>query len=150
MSIQLDEIDRAVLREMQTDGRISYATLGPRVGLSPPAARARVQRLIDAGVLQVVGVTDPMALGLSAMALLGVTTDGDARTLADEIAAIDGVIYLVLTSGAYDLFAEVVARRPADLLDLINDQIKPLPGVRHVETFPYFGIHTHRFTWEIG
>jgi Lrp/AsnC family transcriptional regulator for asnA, asnC and gidA len=146
---RLDETDKQILRALQRDGRISYADLGPMVGLSAPAARARVQRLIEAGVVRVVGVTDPITLGLPAMAMLGVRADGDVRAIADQVAAFDGVIYLVLTAGSFDMFVEVVCRSPAELLDLVNDRIKPLPGVTHVETFTYFGIHTHRFVWDV-
>ncbi|MEU2233716.1 Lrp/AsnC family transcriptional regulator [Streptomyces vietnamensis] len=146
----MDEIDRAILRELQTDGRIPYAELGPKVGLSPSAARQRLQRLIDAKVVQVVGVTDPVAMGGQAMALLGVRVDGDPRTVADELARHEEVVYTVLTSGTFDLFVEVVCRRPAELLDVVNDVVRPIEGVTAVESFPYFGIHTHRFLWGVG
>ena len=146
---RLDETDKQILRALQHDGRVSYAELGPAVGLSAPAARARVQRLIDTGVVRVVGVTDPIALGLPTMAMLGVRAEGDIRAAADAIAACEGVIYEVLTAGAFDLFVEVVCHTPAELLDLINEGIKAVPGVTHVETFTYFGIHTHRFVWDV-
>ncbi|MFH8623420.1 Lrp/AsnC family transcriptional regulator [Streptomyces vietnamensis] len=146
----MDETDRAILRELQTDGRIPYAELGPKVGLSPSAARQRLQRLIDAKVVQVVGVTDPVAMGGQAMALLGVRVDGDPRTVADELARHEEVVYTVLTSGTFDLFVEVVCRRPAELLDVVNDVVRPIEGVTAVESFPYFGIHTHRFLWGVG
>ncbi|GGO93986.1 Lrp/AsnC family transcriptional regulator [Wenjunlia tyrosinilytica] len=146
----MDDIDRAILRELQTDGRIPYADLGPKVGLSPSAARQRLQRLIDSKVVQVVGVTDPMAMGGQAMALLGIVVDGDPRAVADELSRRDEVVYAVLTSGTFDLFAEVVCHRPPDLLDFINDVVRPTEGVAGVESFPYFGIHTHRFLWDVG
>ncbi|WP_042374627.1 Lrp/AsnC family transcriptional regulator [Streptacidiphilus neutrinimicus] len=145
----MDDIDRAILRELQSDGRIPYADLGPRVGLSPSAARQRVQRLIDAKVVQVVGVTDPMAMGGQAMALLGIRVDGDARAVADALGRRDEVVYSVLTSGGYDLFAEVVCQDPRALLDFINDVVRPVEGVTAVDNFPYFGIHTHRFAWNV-
>jgi Lrp/AsnC family transcriptional regulator, regulator for asnA, asnC and gidA len=146
----VDEIDGLILRELQVDGRIPYADLGPKVGLSPSAARQRLQRMIDAKVVQVVGVTDPMAMGGQAMALLGLRVDGDPRAVADELARHDEVIYAVLTSGTFDLFAEVVCRRPHDLLDFVNDVVRPVEGVAAVESFPYFGIHTHRFLWDVA
>jgi Lrp/AsnC family transcriptional regulator for asnA, asnC and gidA len=147
--MELDATDKQILRLLQADGRVSYADLGPAVGLSAPAARARVQRLLDAEVVRVVGVTDPIALGLPTMAMLGVRADGDIRRVADRIATCDGVIYLVLTAGSFDMFVEVVCHSSAELLDLINDRIKPVPGVTHVETFSYFAIHTHRFDWDV-
>ncbi|MEU6776762.1 Lrp/AsnC family transcriptional regulator [Streptomyces sp. NPDC046759] len=146
----MDEIDRAILRELQTDGRIAYADLGPRVGLSASAARQRLQRLLDSKTVQVVGVTDPMAMGGQAMALLGIGVDGDPRTVADFLAERPEVVYSVLTSGGFDLFAEVVAPGPKALLDFVNDVVRPLDGVREIQSFPYFGIHTHRFLWDVG
>ncbi|MEV5802507.1 Lrp/AsnC family transcriptional regulator [Streptomyces collinus] len=146
----MDETDRAILRELQTDGRIAYADLGPKVGLSASAARQRLQRLLDSRAVQVVGVTDPMAMGGQAMALLGIGVDGDPRAVADALADRPEVVYSVLTSGGFDLFAEVVAPGPKDLLDFVNDAVRPLDGVREIQTFPYFGIRTHRFLWDVG
>ncbi|NUH37119.1 Lrp/AsnC family transcriptional regulator [Streptomyces samsunensis] len=145
----MDDTDRAILRELQADGRIPYAELGPKVGLSPSAARLRLQRLIDTGTVQVVGVTDPMAMGRQTMALLGLRIEGDPRAVADELSRRDEVVYAVLTSGRFDLFVEIVCGRSRDLLDFINDVVRPVEGVASVENFPYFAIHTHRFMWGV-
>ncbi len=147
--IDLDDTDRTIIRELQRDGRISYADLAPHAGLSAPATRQRVQRLMDSGLLQVVAVTDPLALGLPVMAMVGIAVDGDVRAVADAIAEVDSVIYVVLTSGSFDLFAEVVCADMDGLFAVVNDHIKALPGVRATESFVYFDIHTHRFTWDI-
>lgn len=145
----MDDTDRAILRELQVDGRIPYADLGPKVGLSPSAARLRLQRLIDTKAVQVVGVTDPMTTGQQTMALLGLRIDGDPRAVADELSRHDEVVYTVLTAGSFDLFAEVVCSKPRDLLDFINDVVRPVEGVASAENFPYFAIHTHRFLWHV-
>ncbi|WP_220505649.1 Lrp/AsnC family transcriptional regulator [Microbispora sp. H10830] len=145
--MNMDEIDRVLLRELQRDGRASYTALAEATGLSAPAIRQRVQRLRDEGVVQIVGVTDPMALGLPVMALIGVRVDSDVHEVADRISELSGVIYVVLTAGSFDLFAEVVCREPAELLSVLNDHVKRVPGVTRAEAFTYFGIHTHRFAW---
>ncbi|MFE7215808.1 Lrp/AsnC family transcriptional regulator [Streptomyces sp. NPDC001698] len=145
----MDDIDRAILRELQVDGRIPYAELGPKVGLSPSAARHRLQRLIDTKTVQIVGVTDPMTMSQQTVALLGLRVESDSRAVADELSRHDEVVYTVLTSGRYDLFAEVVRGHPSDLLDFINDVVRAIEGVTSVEAFPYFAIHTHRFLWEV-
>jgi Lrp/AsnC family transcriptional regulator, regulator for asnA, asnC and gidA len=145
--LSLDEVDRALIVALQEDGRASYAELGPRVGLSAPAVRQRVQRLVDSGVVQIVGVTDPLAFGLSAMALVGVRVDGDAREVAAAVAGLDEVVYLVSTAGSFDLFAEVVCTDMDALFAVVNDRLRSVDGVASVEVFPYFGIHAHRFTW---
>lgn len=147
--VDLDAVDRQLLRMLQADGRSSYAAMAEQVGLSAPAVRLRVQRLQDAGVLQVVAVTDPIVLGYPVMALAAVTVSGDVRPVADALGAIENVIYLVLTSGEQDLVAELVCRSSDELLAVVNEQIRAVPGVVSVRVSPYYGIHTHRFTWGV-
>ncbi len=143
----LDDVDRRLLALLAADGRATYAALAPDVGLSAPAVRLRVQRLADLGVLQVVGVSDPAALGYPVMAMVAVTTRGDVRTVADAIGAVENVIYLVLTSGEHDLLAEVVCRTPDELLAVVNDRLRAIDGVLSTRVWQYYSIHTHRFTW---
>lgn len=143
----LDDLDRRLIDELQRDGRASYADLAELVGLSPAATRMRVQRLLDAGVVEVVGVTNPMALGYPVMAALGVRVDRNVRDVADRIADIEGVIYVVFTSGSFDLLVEVLCADSSRLLQVIDDEVRRIPDVRSVESFTYFGIHTHRFVW---
>jgi len=145
----LDGVDRQLLRILQGDGRASYAAMAADVGLSAPAVRQRVQRLVDDGVLEVVGVTDPIALGFPVMAMVAVTAAGDVRQVADRIGALENVIYLVLTSGEHDLLAEVVCRSPEELLEVVNDRIRAVPQVTGTRVWQYYGIHTHRFTWGV-
>ena len=145
--LSLDDIDRRLVEALQRDGRASYADLAELVGLSPAATRLRVQRLLDANVVQVVGVTDPLALGYPVMAALGVRVERNVREVADRIAAFAGVIYVVFTSGSFDLLVEVICEDSSRLLTVIDDEIRAIPDVRSVESFTYFGIHTHRFVW---
>jgi Lrp/AsnC family transcriptional regulator for asnA, asnC and gidA len=98
--VVLDDIDKAIIRELQLDGRTPYAKLGPAVGLSQAAVRQRVQRLIENGVMQVVAVTDPLMLGFKLEALIGVEVDGDLRAVASKLAEVDNVDYVVVTRAA--------------------------------------------------
>lgn len=143
----LDDIDRSLLAALQEDGRIGYAELGALVDLSAGGARKRVMRLQERGILQIVGVTDPFRLGYQSMAMVGIVADRDVETIADALNAIQNVVYVVLSAGRYDLFAEVVATDQSALLEAINRSIRTIPGVARAETFPYYGIRTHRFTW---
>ena len=143
----LDDLDRRLIDALQHDGRATYADLAELVSLSPAATRLRVQRLLDAGVVKIVGVTDPLALGYPVMAALGVRVERNVRDVADRIADIAGVIYVVFTSGSFDLLVEVLCEDSARLLTVIDDEVRAIDGVRSVESFTYFGIHTHRFVW---
>jgi Lrp/AsnC family transcriptional regulator for asnA, asnC and gidA len=147
----LDDTDRHLVALLQADGRASYADLGEAVGLSPAGTRLRVLRLQERGVLQIVAVTDPLALGYGQMAQIGISVAGgaDVRAVADAVALIDDVIYVVLTAGSFDLMVEVVATDTDALFAVVNDRVRQVPGVARAETFPYYGIHTHRFTWGV-
>lgn len=145
--VALDDTDKAIIRALQVDGRSSYAQLGPKVGLSQAAVRQRVQRLIDRGVMQVVAVTDPLMLGLGMQAMIGVQAEGDLRALAAELAELDEVDYVVVTSGRFDLLVEVVCADHEALFTLLNDGIRTLSGVRTAETFTYLHLEKQSYTW---
>lgn len=144
---ELDDIDKAIIRELQRDGRMSYADLGPAVGLSQAAVRQRVQRLIERNVMQVVAVTDPARVGFSLQAMLGVTVEGDVREVAAAIAAVPEMSYVVITAGRYDILAEVVARDADALLDLVNDRIRSISGVTRTETLAYLRLEKQTYAW---
>lgn len=145
--VEVDDIDKAIIRELQLDGRMPYAKLGPRVGLSQAAARQRVQRLIESGAMQVVAVTDPLAVGFTIEAMIAVNVDGDLRTVAAALADVDEVTYLVITTGRFDLLVEVVCESTDDLLALVNDVVRAVPGVTHAETFTYLHLAKQSYSW---
>lgn len=142
----LDDIDRAIIEELQRDGRLPYTRLGEAVGLSEAATRQRVQRLLDAQAMSIVAVTNPLADGQRRMAMIGIRTEGPTDTLADALIQLDDIDYLVVTAGAFDLIAEVVVDSDAHLLELTN-RIRDTPGARSTETFIYLDIVKQTYTW---
>jgi len=145
--VQLDDVSKAIIEQLQTDGRKSYAEIGKAVGLSEAAVRQRVQKLTDSGVMQVVAVTDPMQLGFYRQAMIGVRVSGDTTVVADALGNIDAVDYVVLTAGSFDILAEVVCENDEDLIDLLNKQIRAIPGVLSTETFVYLKLHKQFYNW---
>jgi Lrp/AsnC family transcriptional regulator for asnA, asnC and gidA len=145
--VALDDVSKAIIDQLQEDGRRAYATIGKAVGLSEAAVRQRVQRLIESGVMQIVAVTDPLQVGFPRAAMLGVTVDGDVEQVADRMAEMSEVDYLVITAGGYDILAEVVCEDDDHLLEVINRRVRALPGVRHTETFVYLKLRKQIYTW---
>jgi Lrp/AsnC family transcriptional regulator, regulator for asnA, asnC and gidA len=143
---QLDDVDRAIIERLQADGRLPYTKLAPAVGLSEAAARQRVQRLIDAGTIQIVAVTNPLQLGLRRVAMIGVRSEGDTSKLAKKLEAFEDIDYLVATAGSFDLMCEVVVADDAALLELVN-RIRSVAGVRSTETFIYLDLVKQTYTW---
>lgn len=143
----IDDTDKAIVEALQADGRLPYTKLATEVGLSEAAVRQRVQRLVESGVVQVVGVTDPMMLGFHRMAMIGLKVEGDLRTTADAISAIPEVGYVVVVSGSFDLMMEVVCEDDDHLLTVLNDRVRVIPGVRSTETFTYLKLYKQTYTW---
>jgi Lrp/AsnC family transcriptional regulator for asnA, asnC and gidA len=147
---ELDAVDKAIIRRLQSDGRMPYAQLGPLVGLSQAAVRQRVNRLIESGVMQVVAVTDPRRLGLEVQAMVAVGVAGDVRKVAAELAALDDIDYVVIVAGRYDILCEVVCADSDALLDLINDRIRRIDGVDHTEVLSYLRLVKQTYNWGTG
>jgi Lrp/AsnC family transcriptional regulator for asnA, asnC and gidA len=146
----LDDLDRAIISELQVDGRMSYAELGPRVGLSQAAARQRVNRLTERGVMQVVAVTDPLSLGLTTQAMVGITVVGDVRIVAAAVAELVESEYVLIVAGRYDVLAEVLCEDNEALLTLVNDRIRTIEGVEATEVFSILKMEKLTFSWGTG
>jgi Lrp/AsnC family transcriptional regulator, regulator for asnA, asnC and gidA len=144
---QQGAIDAAIVEALQRDGRRSYASIGKAVGLSEAAVRQRVQRMVDAGVMQIVAVTDPMQLGFARQAMIGIRCTGDTTALADKLAEIDSIDYVVLTAGSFDAIVEVVCEDDDDLLDLLNAKIRALPEVVSTDTLVYLKLVKQQYNW---
>ena len=143
----LDDVNKQIIELLQQDGRMSYAALAKVVGLSEAAVRQRVQRLLDGGVMQIVAVTDPLTLGFARQVMIGLKVEGDMRSVADALAKIPEVDYVVICAGAYDLLAELVCTNDDHLLVLLNDKIRAIPGVTGTETFVYLKLAKQTYAW---
>lgn len=143
----LDGTDKSIIAELQVDGRVSYAAIAKRIGLSEAAVRQRVQKLLDDGVVQIVGVTDPTVMGFQRWAMIGIVVEGDVRAVSDALVAVEAIDYVVLTAGSFDILVEVVAEDDEQLLSLLNDTIRATPGVRSTETFVYLRLAKQTYTW---
>ena len=143
-TLHVDEIDRLIIEQLQADGRMPYTKLGTQVGLSEAAVRQRVQRLTDAGVIQIVAVSDPMLLGRRRIAMIGVRAEGDTSLLAEQIASMPDAEYVVITAGSFDIMVEVMATDEANLQAMVGmiNQLKDRGHTYESEGSTYFRIAT--------
>ena len=142
-----DDVSKAIIEQLQQDGRMAYSTIGKAVGLSEAAVRQRVQKLVDTGVMQIVAVTDPMQIGFARQAMIGITATGDIEAIAEQLAAIDEVDYIVVTAGSVDILVEVVVEDDEHLLQLVNGRIRAIHGVTRTETFLYLKLVKQTYNW---
>ncbi|GGR62302.1 putative transcriptional regulator, AsnC family protein [Micromonospora fulviviridis] len=142
----LDDVAKQIIEQLQEDGRRPYASIGKAVGLSEAAVRQRVQRLLDAGVMQIVAVTDPLQLGFPRQAMIGLRTDGDLESVADRLAEFEEIDYVVITAGSFDLLAEVVCRNDEHLLEILQ-KLRGVSGVVSTEAFVYLKLRKQTYSW---
>jgi len=144
----VSELDQSIIERLQADGRRPYTRIAAELGVSEAAVRARTNRLIERGVLQIVGVADPLKLGYDQMAMIGVRCEGDQlMPAAAAIAALPEVIYVVVTAGAFDLLVEAVCRDNEALLTFLTERLRRIPGVVATETFVYLRIVKQSYQW---
>ena len=143
----LDEVSKNIIEQLQQDGRRPYAAIGVAVGLSEAAVRQRVQRLVRSGVVQIVAVTDPLRVGFTRQAMIGIRVDGALDPILQTLRDLDEVAYLVITAGSFDVLAEVICEDDQHLLYLLNERIRPIEGVRSTETFVYLELTKQTYTW---
>ena len=143
----LDDVNKAIVEELQQDGRRSYGAIAESVGLSEAAVRQRVQKLRDAGVIQIVAVTDPLQVGFRSQAMVGIRTKGDVREVADRLAEVDDIDYVVMCAGSFDILVELVCEDDDAIVELLNGVIRRIPGVRDTETFMYLKLTKQTYAW---
>jgi Lrp/AsnC family transcriptional regulator for asnA, asnC and gidA len=146
LPLTIDNIDKSIIRHLQEDGRMSYANLGPAVGLSPAATRQRVLALLEAGAMQIVAVTDPIKMGFAVQAMVGFRVNGDLEESAAEISRLPEVDYLVITTGRFDLLAEIVAEDNDHFLRVLRT-IRSIPAVEAGEAFTYLRLEKQSYDW---
>ncbi|HEY3685631.1 MAG TPA: Lrp/AsnC family transcriptional regulator [Streptosporangiaceae bacterium] len=142
----LDDTAKRIIEQLQQDGRRSYAEIGKAVGLSEAAVRQRVQRLRDSGFIQIVGVTDPLMMGFPRQSMIGLKCTGDIDKVADRLASMDAIDYVVVTAGSFDVLVEVVCEDDDHLLELLK-LIRSIDGVLTTESFVYLKLRKQTYSW---
>jgi Lrp/AsnC family transcriptional regulator for asnA, asnC and gidA len=144
----VSELDKRIIEHLQQDGRRAFTRIAADLGVSEAAIRARTNRLIERGILQVVGVTDPMKLGFHQQAMIGIRCEADRLIeVADAVAAFPEVDYVVVTAGSYDILIEVVCEDNEALLRFLAERLRRVEGVRETETFVYLRMVKQTYAW---
>ena len=146
---QLDELNKRIIAILQENGRCSYVSIGKMVGLSEAAVRLRVQKMIEDDLVQIVAVTNPMELGFNRQAMIGITTNGDIEYVADHLKQIPQIDYVVITTGRFDILAEVICENDESMLQLVNREIRNIDGIDHTELFTYMRLVSQRYDWGV-
>ena len=147
----LDDIDRRVVGALQAEGRRAFRSIADELGISESVVRYRVQRLEDAGILQVVGIADPLKIGFDLMAMVGVKVQpGRMAEVCDGLQRQPETSYVAAVAGRYDVLVEVVCRDTAHFQQLLTEHIHDIDGVVSTESFLILEIHKMAYGWGVG
>src|SRR4030065_1649066 len=120
----LDETDLKIIEALRKDGRVAFAQIAEQLNVSPGMIRQRYNRLVEQGYLKVVAITNPLRMGFTSMAMIGIRVEGSKLlTVAEKVSRLDEVIYMIISSGRFDIFAEVVCRDHEDLLRFFTETL---------------------------
>lgn len=138
-SVEVDEIDAHILRELQQDSAISQVELARRINLSPPAIHARIRRLEELGYIrQYVALLDREKLGYDMLCLVNVTLQlhqvEQMNAFRAAIQQMPEVLECFFVTGDYDYLLKVMVRNRTELEHFLMDKLTPIPGVARIAT----------------
>lgn len=139
MAVDMDEIDRALLRDLQADARISNAELARRLGLSPPGLQKRLRKLEEAGVIrQYATLVNREAVGFDMLCFVQVTLrrhelDATAR-FKEAVRRMPEVLECHHLTGEYDYLLKVVVRNTKHLEQFLMETLTPVPSMDKIRT----------------
>jgi Lrp/AsnC family transcriptional regulator for asnA, asnC and gidA len=147
----LDELDREIVRLLQRDGRASNTDMARALGVTETTVRKRVSRLLDAGLMNVVAVPTPEALGLTVSAIFGVSVElSEMSAISAALRATPEVRYVGMSAGRYDILVEAFFADQQQLLEFVTDKLGSLKGVADVETSVILKVVKFSYEWEIA
>lgn len=136
--MKIDSLDRKIISLLQPDGRRAFSDMAGELGVSEGTVRQRYQRLVNAGVLQVVGVADPFKIGFHSMAMIGIKVTVGERSIDDvasAVASFPEVSYVVMSTGDFDLLVEIIMENNEDFVAFLTNKLHRVAGITETETF---------------
>ncbi|MEU2234064.1 Lrp/AsnC family transcriptional regulator [Streptomyces vietnamensis] len=147
----LDDTDRRIIAILQADGRRPYSQIAEDLNIPPSSVRYRVQRLEENGILQIVGIANPLTIGFDRFAMIGITVrPGTAREVCAKLRNLPETSYVIMTTGRFDIMAEVICRDTNHFTDLVNERMHQIDGVTGTESFFVLEVHKLAYGWGVG
>ena len=130
---KLDELDLQIIQFLQNDGRVTFKEIAQSTGVAERTVRLRVMNLRDNNILQIIGVVNPISVGLKLIAMIQIAVEQNQIKLCIEsLESLDEVRFIALTSGEYQLLIEVIAADHEEFGDFIENKLNCIPGIKKV------------------
>ena len=143
--MKLDDTNIAIIKELR-NGRKAFSSIADKIGITENTVRARVNKLIEDGVLQISGLVDPQFIPEMQVVVMGVKLSTlDLEEKAKEMLRLKGVISVMVVTGRYDLIVQLATSTQDDqsLLNFFKNELSKVKGVSDVETFVVYQSHNY-------
>ncbi|GEN35503.1 MULTISPECIES: Lrp/AsnC family transcriptional regulator [Aneurinibacillus] len=146
----LDEIDKAVIRFLQKDGRKSYTEIAEELSVTVGTVRNRVQRLMEHGILKVVGVVDPFKTGMSTVAMLGLKVKmNKLQDIIAQLVQIPEIRFVAVSTGSFDLFIEIITFSTEDFYRILTQELSRIEGIVETDSSILLKINKQSYDWGV-
>ncbi|MGV3488474.1 MAG: Lrp/AsnC family transcriptional regulator [Tuberibacillus sp.] len=131
LGYNLDELDMRIMKILQNDGRTTFKDIANQVGVAERTVKLRVEKLKDNDILQVIGVVNPINVGLKLIAMIQIAVEQTKmKDCIEQLERLNEVRFIALTSGEYHLLIEVVAASHEEFGEFIEHKLNQIPGIR--------------------
>jgi len=149
--MSMDDTDRRIITALQSDGRRPFNQIAQDLGIPASSVRYRTRRLQELGILQIVGIANPLAIGFDRLAMIGVSTaPGRARDVCRALADLPETSYVILTTGRYDVMAEVICRDIEHFTDVVINRMQAIEGVLSTESLFVLEAYKLAYGWGVS
>jgi len=146
--IELDELDRLIIAELNRDGRKPFTAIAKKAGVAEATIRKRVERLQESGILKIKAIVDPLALGYKTSAIIGIRVEGsDIKKTLAALQQMQEIRYIGIATGNHDIIVEAFLKNGEDLYPFLTKRLREVPGVVSTDTSLIMKIVQDRPDW---
>lgn len=148
-AIELDDVDRHIMKLLRHDSRLSYAHIARTVGLSEPTVRKRIDRLVHAGAIINSARINPAPIGFPIDAMIGINVvRGKVREVGRKLAAMEHVAYVAYVAGSFDILIQVYLPHMEGLFRFLNEDLERIDGIAGMQTWNVLRTEKYFYNWE--
>ena len=148
-TIELDDVDRHIMKLLRHDGRLSYAHIARTVGLSEPTVRKRIDRLVHAGAIINAARINPAPIGFPIDAMIGINVvRGKVKEVGRKLAEMENVAYVAYVAGNFDIIIEAFLPHTEGLFKFLNEDLEKIDGIAGTQTWNVLRTEKFFYNWE--
>ena len=148
-TIELDDVDRRIMKLLRHDARLSYAHVARTVGLSEPTVRKRIDRLVRAGAIINAARINPAPIGFPIDAMIGISVvRGRVREVGRKLAEMENVAYVAYVAGNFDIIIEAFLPHTEGLFKFLNEDLEKIDGIASTQTWNVLRTEKSFYNWE--